>query len=178
WSPVASASASPRGPKPGGLTPRRRGSRGLGACCVSKLNPQKGRVVATPNMNLSDTQIVARLEARFGVPVALGNDTDLGTLGETWLGAARGARSAFGIFVGTGDGNDVRLREDAEAGASSHAMRRSGRPPDRRAPHLRLRGFFPPTVDPDGTAGHNHTRNDRQEAPPRAIPRTASHPEA
>jgi glucokinase len=76
----------------------------IGIAVPGVVDPKKGRVVVTPNMNLSDTQIVARLEARFGVPVALGNDTDLGTLGETWLGAARGARSAFGIFVGTGVG--------------------------------------------------------------------------
>jgi len=36
--------------------------------------------------------------------VALGNDCNAGILGEAWLGAARGAKSAVGIFVGTGIG--------------------------------------------------------------------------
>jgi glucokinase len=76
----------------------------IGIAVPGVVDPKKGRVVVTPNMNLGDTQVVARLEARFGTAVALGNDTNLGTLGETWLGAARGARSAFGIFVGTGVG--------------------------------------------------------------------------
>ena len=34
----------------------------------------------------------------------MGNDCNLGTLGEKWLGSARNAESAFGIFVGTGIG--------------------------------------------------------------------------
>ena len=37
----------------------------------------------------------------------LGNDVDLGTLGESWLGAARGAHRVVGIFVGTGIGGGI-----------------------------------------------------------------------
>ena len=58
-------------------------------------------------MNLSGLQVVAPLEERFEVEVALGNDANLGTLGETWLGAARSAHSAVGIFVGTGIGGGL-----------------------------------------------------------------------
>lgn len=76
----------------------------IGIAVPGVVDPKKGRVVITPNMNLSGVQVVARLEARFGVPVALGNDTNCGTLGEKWLGAARGASSVFGMFVGTGVG--------------------------------------------------------------------------
>jgi glucokinase len=38
------------------------------------------------------------------VPVAIGNDGNLGAYGEAWLGSARNARSALGIWVGTGIG--------------------------------------------------------------------------
>jgi len=68
------------------------------------VDPRRGHVVVTPNMNLSGVDVVAPLEAALGVPVVLGNDCNLGTLGEVWLGAARGAQSAFGILVGTGIG--------------------------------------------------------------------------
>lgn len=68
-----------------------------------------GTVVVTPNMNLSGMPVVAMLEEALDVPVALGNDVNLGTLGETSLGAARGAASVIGLFPGTGIGGGVIL---------------------------------------------------------------------
>jgi glucokinase len=68
------------------------------------VDPDTGRVVVTPNMSLTGVAIGAHLEGRFHVPVAIGNDGNLGTLGETWLGSARKADSALGIWVGTGIG--------------------------------------------------------------------------
>ena len=79
----------------------------IGIAIPGVVDPDKGRVVVTPNMNLSGIAMVPALQAKFGVPVALGNDVNLGTLGEHWLGAARRAESAFGIFVGTGIGGGL-----------------------------------------------------------------------
>ena len=76
----------------------------IGIAIPGVVDPDQGRVVVTPNMNLSGVEIVPRLESKFAVPVALGNDCNLGTLGEKWLGSARDAASAVGIFVGTGIG--------------------------------------------------------------------------
>jgi glucokinase len=86
--------------RPGDLT-------AIGIAIPGVVDPDKGRVVVTPNMNLSGVPIVSKLRAKFGVAVALGNDVNLGTLGEHWLGAARRAESAFGIFVGTGIGGGL-----------------------------------------------------------------------
>jgi glucokinase len=68
-----------------------------------------GHVILTPNAPLSDTPLGALMRAQFGVPVAVGNDVNLGVLGEQWRGAARRANSAFGIFVGTGIGGGLIL---------------------------------------------------------------------
>ncbi|MBN2024913.1 MAG: ROK family protein [Pirellulales bacterium] len=68
------------------------------------VDPPRGLIVGTPNMGLSDCPIGARLEKRFDLPVALGNDCNLGALGEKWLGSARGANSVMSILVGTGIG--------------------------------------------------------------------------
>ena len=76
----------------------------VGIAVPGVTDPGRGRVIITPNMNLTGVEIVPRLEDRLGVVVVLGNDTNLGTLGERWLGAARGSSSVFGIFVGTGIG--------------------------------------------------------------------------
>lgn len=66
-----------------------------------------GFVVFTPNAPLSRTPLAALLAERFNLPVKIGNDVNLGVLGEQWCGAARAAQSAFGIFVGTGIGGGL-----------------------------------------------------------------------
>jgi len=83
--------------KPGDLT-------ACGIAIPGVVDPDTGRIVVTPNMNLTGVDIRAHLQRRFDLPVAVGNDCNLGTLGETWLGSARNARSAVGILVGTGIG--------------------------------------------------------------------------
>lgn len=66
-----------------------------------------GHVILTPNAPLTDTPLGAQMRTQFSVPVAVGNDVNLGVLGEQWRGAARRANSAFGIFVGTGIGGGL-----------------------------------------------------------------------
>ena len=80
---------------------------GLGVPGV--VDSDEGRVVLTPNMNLSEVPLAALIKEQFRVPVAVGNDVNLGTLGEKWLGGARLAESAVGIFVGTGIGSGIIL---------------------------------------------------------------------
>jgi glucokinase len=76
----------------------------IGVAVPGVVDPKKGLVVVTPNMNLSGSKVGPDLARRLGVSVALGNDCNLGILGEAWLGAAVCVASAFGIFVGTGIG--------------------------------------------------------------------------
>jgi glucokinase len=76
----------------------------MGVAVPGVVEPKKGRIIVTPNMSLSGVALGGHLERRYAVPVALGNDCNLGALGETWLGSARKARSVLGIFVGTGIG--------------------------------------------------------------------------
>jgi hypothetical protein len=76
----------------------------LGVAVPGVVDPEAGRVVCTPNMHLTGVALGSHLESRFRVPVALGNDCNLGALGETWLGSARNASSAMAILVGTGIG--------------------------------------------------------------------------
>ena len=76
----------------------------IGVAVPGVVEPKSGHVVVTPNMSLTGVSIGAHLEGRFHVPVAIGNDGNLGTYGEAWLGSARKAQSALGIWVGTGIG--------------------------------------------------------------------------
>jgi glucokinase len=80
--------------------------RAIGIAVPGIIGPG-GQIVVTPNLNLSGFDMRPRLEREFDMPVALGNDVNLGTLGEQWLGAAAFADSAVGIFVGTGIGGGI-----------------------------------------------------------------------
>ncbi|MCR5162508.1 MAG: ROK family protein [Thermoguttaceae bacterium] len=79
----------------------------IGIAIPGVVEPQSGDVVVTPNMNLTGIPLGKRLRDDFGIPVFLGNDGNLGTLGETWLGAAHNSQNAVGIFVGTGVGSGI-----------------------------------------------------------------------
>jgi glucokinase len=93
----------------------------IGLAIAGVVEPDKGRVVVTPNMNLSGLRAEAAIRKVYDVPVAVGNDVNLGTLGEKWLGAARKARSAVGIFVGTGIGGGVIIENKLLRGAREAA---------------------------------------------------------
>jgi glucokinase len=82
----------------------------LGGICLGVpgvVETTTGNVIFTPNAPLSKTPLGELIRKKFGVPTFIGNDVNLGTLGECWLGAARGMKSAFGIFVGTGIGGGL-----------------------------------------------------------------------
>lgn len=84
------------------VAPRDLTAMGVGVPGV--VDPDQGLVVVTPNMGLSNARLGDYCRETFGLPVAIGNDCNVATLGERWLGAARGAASAMGILVGTGVG--------------------------------------------------------------------------
>ena len=79
----------------------------VGIAIPGVVDPEQGLVVVTPNMSLTGISVGPRLEEHFGVPVALGNDCNLGALGESWLGSARGTGSSIAILVGTGVGSGI-----------------------------------------------------------------------
>ena len=59
----------------------------IGVAVPGVVEPKSGNVVVTPNMGLSGVAIGGHLESCFRVPVAIGNDGNLGTYGEAWLGS-------------------------------------------------------------------------------------------
>jgi len=81
--------------------------RAIGIAIPGVVDSDSGLIVVTPNMNLGQVAIGPHFENVFQAPVSVGNDCNLGTLGEKWLGSARWAASAVGIFVGTGIGAGI-----------------------------------------------------------------------
>ena len=68
-----------------------------------------GIVLFSPNLPWRDYDIRTPLEKKFGVPFYIGNDVNVGVLGEYKHGAARGYKNVVGFFVGTGMGGGLIL---------------------------------------------------------------------
>jgi len=88
-----------------GLKPRRL--KGIGVGLPGVVDAEGERLLAAPNIPLAGYPIAKELRRRFDVKIALGNDVNLGVLGESWLGAARGLDDVVGLFPGTGVGGGV-----------------------------------------------------------------------
>ncbi len=70
-----------------------------------------GEVLTVPNLeNWADqVDLGAELQRRLGVPVALGNDVNVGLLGEWLAGAAHRVGNVLGVWMGTGIGGALIL---------------------------------------------------------------------
>ncbi len=73
------------------------------------IDQDDGIVLFSPNLPWRDYDIKTPIEKRFGVPFYIGNDVNVGVLGEYKHGAARGYKNVVGFFVGTGMGGGLIL---------------------------------------------------------------------
>ena len=87
-----------------GLSPKKIDGIGLG---VPGVVGPSGECIWAPNCPLTGVEVAQKVREKFGVPVAVGNDVNVGTLGEKAFGAGRGYENVFGIFVGTGIGGGL-----------------------------------------------------------------------
>ena len=94
---------------------------GIGIAIPGAVQQETGYIVGTPNMNLSGVDLGAHMKSLFDIPIAVGNDGNLGTLGECWLGSGRNAASCVGIFVGTGIGSGIVINDTILCGAGQAA---------------------------------------------------------
>jgi glucokinase len=80
----------------------------VGVGAPAPVDPQTGFVFHAPNIPMiRDFPLGERLGGTLDVPVFVGNDVNVGTVGEHALGAGRGTQDMVGIFVGTGVGGGV-----------------------------------------------------------------------
>ena len=77
---------------------------GIGDGCPGPLDLEEGVILESPNLGWKNVPLKKILEKEFGCPVFLCNDVDAGVYGEYKFGAAEGARTALGVFPGTGIG--------------------------------------------------------------------------
>ncbi len=89
---------------------------GIGA--PGGLNPSTGIISIAPNLNWRDVPLKDILAEDLGIPVFVGNDVNVGILGEHRLGAGVGVKNLVGIFVGTGIGGGLILDGKLYEGSS------------------------------------------------------------
>jgi glucokinase len=85
---------------------------GIGVGAPGVIDPVEGTVRQAPNLPgwMEPFGVAEALSAALdGVPVALDNDVNVGTLAEHRLGAGKGADNLIGVFAGTGIGAGVVL---------------------------------------------------------------------
>lgn len=94
-------------------------SVGIGA--PGQVDRQRGILISAPNLNCENLNLKAILEREFYVPVFLGNDVEIATLGEMKFGAGTGCSDFVCIFVGTGIGSGIVQNGQVRRGATGTA---------------------------------------------------------
>jgi len=92
---------------------------GLGIPCT--IDQERGVAVMAVNLELGDVPIRDLVRERLGLPVALDNDANAAILAEHRFGAARGARNAVMLTIGTGIGGGLVLGGEVYRGSTGAA---------------------------------------------------------
>ena len=82
---------------------------GIGVGSPGPLDRERGIVVTTPNLGWTNFPLRDAIQERTRLPVRIDNDANCATLGEWWLGAAKGASNVIGMTIGTGIGGGIIL---------------------------------------------------------------------
>ena len=80
------------------------------------INQETGVVLFSPNLPWRNYNIRKPIEDEFGCPFYIGNDVNVGVLGEYKFGAAKGYKNVVGLFVGTGMGGGLILNGELYTG--------------------------------------------------------------
>ena len=94
---------------------------GVGLGAPGPLDRTRGIVIVAPNLGWRDFPLRDRVTAATGLRATLDNDANCATLGEWWVGAAKGGRNVIGITIGTGIGGGLILNGELYHGASDVA---------------------------------------------------------
>ena len=93
----------------------------IGAAIPSPVDPETGDCYHATNLGWKNASLREFFHQQLGREVYLGNDGNLGMLGEYYCGAARGFKTAVGYYVGTGLGGGIIINGCLHAGNSGLA---------------------------------------------------------
>ncbi|MBO5574661.1 MAG: ROK family protein [Clostridium sp.] len=95
---------------------RKKDVHAIAAGAPGVIDSGRGVVLFSPNLPWRDYDIETPMEKKFGVPFYIGNDVNVGVLGEYKYGAARGYHNVVGFFPGTGMGGGLILNDELFTG--------------------------------------------------------------
>ncbi len=92
--------------------------KGICVAVPGPTDPYQGVVIDAPNIpGWENLPLQSILEARFNIPVALGNDANMAALGEWRYGAGQGHHDMLYLTISTGIGSGVIVRDKLLLGA-------------------------------------------------------------
>ncbi len=94
-------------------------SIGIGA--AGQIDRENGILIGAPNLDCFNLNIRDLIMNHFEIPVYLGNDVEIATIGEMKFGAAKGCDDFVCIFVGTGVGSAIVKNGEIIRGATGTA---------------------------------------------------------
>ncbi len=94
-------------------------SIGIGA--AGQVDRTNGVLVCAPNLGCENIELRKILESSFKVPVFVGNDVEVATIGEITFGSGVGYKNLVCIFVGTGVGSGIVCNGKIYSGATGTA---------------------------------------------------------
>ncbi|MDD3149936.1 MAG: ROK family protein [Candidatus Gastranaerophilales bacterium] len=94
-------------------------SIGIGA--AGQVDRENGILIAAPNLDCYDVNLKQILEKEFNLPVYVGNDVEVATIGEMKFGSGQGFDNFVCVFVGTGIGSGIVLNGNIYNGATGTA---------------------------------------------------------
>jgi glucokinase len=80
---------------------------GIGVGAAGMVDREKGILLAAANIGTNDLPISEPISSQFGLPVKLGNDVEVATIGELHFGAGRQCDNFVCMFIGTGIGSGI-----------------------------------------------------------------------
>ena len=83
--------------------------KAIAAGAPGVIDQENGIVLTSPNLPWENYDIKTPIEKKFGAPFYIGNDVNVGVLGEYKYGAGKGYKNIVGLFVGTGMGGGLIL---------------------------------------------------------------------
>jgi glucokinase len=95
--------------------------KAIGIGAAGQVNRKEGILISAPNLDCTNIEFKKILETKFKIPVVLGNDVEVATIGEMHFGSGKGFSNFVCVFVGTGVGSGIVNNGEIYTGATGTA---------------------------------------------------------
>ena len=79
----------------------------IGVGAAGQIDRKNGVIIAAANLDCYDLNLKKNLTEKFDIPVYVGNDVEIATIGEQKFGAGKDCNDFVCVFVGTGVGSAI-----------------------------------------------------------------------